>query len=175
MNLKKAFTKIGQIIGRGRAFKYLFNLAPMFRRTGGRIIEVSEDLQYVKLRLRLNYRTVNFVGTLYGGHMYSSVDGIYMVQLINILGDQYVIWDKSATIRFKRPGRSTLYAEFEISDEFLDQIKIDVDRENEKDYSLMVHLKDREGVVHAEVEKVIYVASKEFYVIKQKKRTSKGK
>ncbi len=163
------------MIGRGRAFKYLFNLAPMFRRTGGRIIEVSEDLKYVKVRLRLNYRTVNFVGTLYGGHMYSSVDGIYMVQLINILGDQYVIWDKAATIRFRRPGRTTLYADFEITDDFLSQIEKDIARENEKDYTLMVYLKDQKGVVHAEVEKVLYVASKEFYVIKQKKRASKGK
>lgn len=147
----------------------------MFRRTGGRILEVSEDLKYVRLKLPLNYRTSNFVGTLYGGHMYGCVDGIYMVQLINILGDEYVIWDKAASIRFKRPGRTTLYAEFEITDAFLLEIEADIKRQNEKDYTLMVHLKDQEGVIHAEIEKVLYIASKEHYVIKQKKRTSKQK
>ena len=44
--------------------------------------------------------------------MFSAVDPIPMVQLINILGDEYVVWDKSAEIFFKRPAKENLYAEF---------------------------------------------------------------
>ena len=29
----------------------------------------------------------------YTRHMYSSVDGIYVIQLIHILGDNYMVWD----------------------------------------------------------------------------------
>jgi hypothetical protein len=146
----------------------------MYRRTGGRLVEVSNDLQYVKIKLPLNYKTKNYVGTLYGGHMYSSVDGIYMVQLINILGQEYVVWDKSATIKFKRPGNKTLYAEFKISDEFIAQIKKEINELREKDYSLHVQLRDKEGVVYAEIEKVIYIAAKEFYKEKRKKKPTKS-
>ena len=102
--MKKILAKLASIIGEGRLFKILFNLSPMYRRSGGKVLKVSSDLSYVKIRLALNYKTRNYVGTLYGGHMYSCVDGIYMVQLINILGNSFVVWDKSATIKFKRPG-----------------------------------------------------------------------
>jgi hypothetical protein len=162
--------KIGTIIGKGRLFKFLFNISPMYRSTGGRLIKVSDSLQFVKLKLPLNYKTKNYVGTLYGGHMYSCVDGIYMVQLINILGDKYVVWDKSATIKFKRPGNTTLFAEFNITDDFITQIKKNIIKHQEKDYHLMVSLKDKEGKVYAEIEKIIYIASKEFYKNKRIKK-----
>ncbi len=122
-------------------------------------------------KLPLNYRTKNYVGTLYGGHMYSSVDGIYMVQLINILGKDYVVWDKSATIKFKRPGNKTLFAEFNITDELIEQIKNDIKELDEKDFTLTVNLSDKDGNVFAEVEKLIYIASKEHYKNRKKKNT----
>lgn len=161
------------IMGKGNAFKFLFNISPMYRGTGGRLIEVHDNLQYVKIKLPLNYKTKNYVGTLYGGHMYSCVDGIFMVQLINILKDDYVVWDKSATIRFRRPGNQTLYAEFELSDEFIQQIKTEIAELNEKDYTLHVDIKDKDGKLYAEVEKVIYIASKEYY--KEKRRNKRRK
>jgi len=167
----KLFSKISKIIGKGRLFKFLFNISPMYRSTGGRLMKVSDDLKYVKLKLPLNYRTRNYVGTLYGGHMYSCLDGIYMVQLINILGKGYVIWDKSATIRFRKPGDKTLFAEFNLTNEFLKQIKAEIKELNEKDYTLTVSLVDNTGVVYAEVEKIIYIASKNFYKGKKLKRT----
>ena len=165
-------TKLGKIIGNGRLVRIIFNYSPMYRRTGGRLMEVSNDLQYVKIKLPLNYKTRNYVGTLYGGHMYSAVDGIYMVQLINILGQEYVVWDKSASIKFKRPGNKTLYAEFKISDEFIAQVKNEINEHREKDYCLQVQLKDKEGVVYAEIEKIIYIAAKEFYKEKRKQKAT---
>lgn len=131
-------------------------------------MKVTDDLQYVKIKLALTLRTRNYVGTLYGGHMYSALDGIYMVQLINILGHSYVVWDKSAYIRFRKPGNKTLFAEFIISDELVQHIKDDIRQQNEKNITLKVHLVDMVGVVHAEVEKVIYIANKDFY--RKKKR-----
>jgi len=156
------------ILGTGRMFKMLFNLSPMYRRSGGRLVKVTDDLKYVKIKLPLNYKTRNYVGTLYGGHMYSCVDGIYMIQLVRILGKDYVVWDKSATIKFKRPGDKTLYAEFVISESLLEQIKCEITELNEKDYHLMVDLKDAEGNVYANIEKVIYIADKNFYREKKK-------
>jgi len=132
-------------------------------------MEVSDDLKFVKIKLALNYKTKNYVGTIYGGHMYSCVDGIYMVQLINILGRDYVVWDKFASIRFRRPGNQTLFAEFKITDEFIDQIKNTINEHQEKDFCLTVNLTDKDGIVYAEIEKLIYIASKEYYVTKRGK------
>lgn len=156
-------------LGIDNAFKLLFNLSPMYRSTGGKIIESTNNLKKIKIRLKLNFFTKNYVGTLYGGHLYSCVDGIYMVQLINLLGKEYVIWDKSASIRFKRPGNQTLFAEFIITDELLETIKKDIETSQEKDYTLTVLLKDKEGKVYAEVDKVIYIADKNYYTQKRNK------
>lgn len=164
---------LGKLIGKGRVLKLIFNTWPMYRSTGGRVLVCSEDYRYVKIKLPLTYRTRNYVGTLYGGHMYSCVDGIYMVQLINILGKDYVIWDKAATIRFRRPGNQTLYAEFKIEDEFLDTVKSELKEVGEKDFTLHVNLVDADGKVYAEVEKLLYFATKEFYAEKMKKRAEK--
>ena len=113
---------VGRRIGTGRAFKFFFNISPMYRRSGGRIVNASENLDFIKIKIKLNYKTRNYVGTMYGGHMYSCLDGIYMVQLINLLGKSYVVWDKAASIKFKRPGTSTLFAEFKVSEELLKKI-----------------------------------------------------
>ncbi len=165
--------RVIDLIGKDRMFKLFFNISPMYRRTGGRIVTISPDLKEVKIRLPLNLRTKNYVGTIYGGHMYSAVDGIYMVQLINILGSAYVIWDKSATIRFKKPANTTLYADFILTDKLLDEIKHDVAGLGEKDYILKVDLVDKSGKVYAEVDKVIYIADKNFYNEKKAKRMNK--
>jgi hypothetical protein len=161
---------VGRKIGTGRAFKFFFNISPMYRRSGGRIVNASENLEFIKIKIKLNYKTRNYVGTMYGGHMYSCLDGIYMVQLINLLGKSYVVWDKAASIKFKRPGTSTLFAEFIVSKELIEKIKVDVASQNEIDLKLDVNLIDSNGKVCAEVEKVIYISSKDFFKEKQKRK-----
>ncbi len=168
--MKTIFEIVSNIIGKGRLMKLLFNLSPMYRRTGGRIITVSNDLRFVRIKLPLNYKTRNYVGTLYGGHMYSCVDGIYMVQLINLLGSEYVVWDKSATIAFRRPGKTTLFADFRITNQFLEHVICEITDKLERDFKLQVDLKDQEGQIYAEIEKVIYIAKKEFYEKKKKQQ-----
>ena len=142
----------------------------MYKNTGGKLIKVSDDLHYIKIQLLFNYKTRNYVGTIYGGHMYSSVDGIYVIQLIHILGDNYIVWDKSAKIKFKRPANKTLFADFKISDELIEQIKNDIVKDKKKDYNLFVNLTDENGNIYAQVEKVIYIASKEYYKSKKQNR-----
>lgn len=53
-----------------------------------------------------SWRTRNYVGTIFGGSLYGALDPI-MIMLIKLLGPEYEVWDKAASIRFRRPGRST--------------------------------------------------------------------
>lgn len=137
-----------------------FNLFPAYRRTGGRLVYIADDWSEVRIRLRLTWRTRNYVGTLFGGSLYGAVDPLYMVMLMHRLGPEYVVWDKSASIRFRRPGRGTLYATFRIDDEELDAVRAAVATEGKVDRVYTVELVDAEGVVHATVEKTIFVALK---------------
>src|SRR5215218_7935795 len=95
------------------AYTYLF---PAYRGTGGRITYVADDWREVRVEVPLSRRTKNYVGTIFGGSMYGAVDPIHMVMLIKALGPGYVVWDKAGTIRFRKPGRTTLHARFTLDD-----------------------------------------------------------
>ena len=84
---------------------------------------IASDWREVRVEIPLSWRTRNYVGTIYGGSMYGAVDPIYMLMLMKILGPQYVVWDKAAKIRFRKPGRDSLFAAFEIGDDELREIK----------------------------------------------------
>ena len=117
-----------------------FNFFPAYRRTGGRLIYLADDYHEIHVKLPLTWRTRNYVGTTFGGSMYGAVDPVYMIMLIKILGEDYVVWDKAATIRFKKPGRSTLYAKFRIEPEEIKTIKDELTRSNSTERSALPSL-----------------------------------
>jgi len=140
-----------------RAERHAFNLFPAYRGTGARVTYIADDFREVRIKLPLSWRTRNYVGTIFGGSMYAAVDPMYMIMLIRILGKEYVVWDKAATIRFRKPGRTTLRATFRIEEAELEAIRAAAADGKPVDRIYNVDLVDREGVVHASVEKVIYV------------------
>jgi acyl-coenzyme A thioesterase PaaI-like protein len=144
---------------RARLSRHVFNLFPAYRGTGGRITHIAPDWQEVRIELPLNWRTRNYVGTTYGGSIYGAVDPVYMMMLIRTLGEAYVVWDKEAEIRFKKPGRDTLYATFRLSDEELDAIRAELERTDSTDRVYTVDIVDEEGVTHATVKKTLHVTT----------------
>lgn len=142
---------------RTRLTRLGFNLFPAYRGTGGRITYISSDFREIRVKVPLSLRTRNYVGTIFGGSMYGAVDPIYMVMLIKALGPEYVVWDKSASIRFRRPGRSTLHARFVVTDEDLDAIRAALATERSIERTYHIDIADVDGKVHAEVEKVLHI------------------
>ena len=140
--------------------KLVFNLYPSYRRTGGRVTFIANDGSEIRVKIPLNWKTRNYVGTIFGGSLYGAVDPMYMVMLIKRLGSDYIVWDKTATINFKKPGRSTLYATFVIDDTEINLIREKLDREEKLDCHYSCDLVDEEGTIHATVEKVIYIRKK---------------
>lgn len=134
-----------------------FNLFPAYRGTGARVTYMSGDWREVRVKLPLNWLTRNYVGTIFGGSLYGAVDPHYMIMLIKILGPDYIVWDKVATIRFKKPGRGTLYARFVIPEEEIQTIRRLLETEHSIDRVYRADLADENGVVHAEIEKTIYI------------------
>src|SRR5215470_8266983 len=95
-----------------------------YRGTGGRATYIAPDWSEVHMEVPLSWRTRNYVGTIFGGSLYGAVDPIYMTMLIRRLGPEYIVWDKAATIRFKKPGRETVRARFLVPDEELAAIRV---------------------------------------------------
>ncbi len=142
---------------RTRITRWGFNLFPAWRGTGARITYIAPDWREVRVRLPLSWRTRNYVGTIFGGSLYGSADPIYMIMLIQVLGPGYTVWDRAATIRFRKPGRSTLFARFALGEEEIAEIRRLLETSPSIDRVYTVDLADAGGVVHATVEKTIYI------------------
>jgi acyl-coenzyme A thioesterase PaaI-like protein len=140
---------------RSRLRAWGFSLFPAYFGTGARITYIADDWREVHVKLPLTLRTRNYYGTIYGGSMYSAIDPIYMIMLIKNLGPGYVVWDKAATIRFKKPGRATLYARFVLDAAELGDIRAQFEDARSIDRVYHVDLTDAKGTVHASVEKTI--------------------
>ncbi len=176
MSIYQRLAKIStKIIPQKKMFKHGFNLSPMYRRSTARVIDVSDDLHEVRVKLKISWKNRNYVNSIFGGSMFSAVDPIPMVQLINILGPDYVVWDKSAEVRFKRPAKEHLYAQFTYTEEEVADIKRQVAAHQEIEIHKLTALTNHQGdTVFCEVNKLIYVADKSFYREKRKRKTEKN-
>jgi acyl-coenzyme A thioesterase PaaI-like protein len=148
-------------------FRTLMNWYPMYFGTGGKILFWSADNMELHLRIRLNAWTYNYVGTIFGGSMFSATDPFYMLILMKKLGSDFVVWDKAANIRFKKPAKNTLYAKYLVSEELLTAIRNEIDSQGETTKTLTIELKDRDEKIHAVIEREIYIANKKYYQTKK--------
>lgn len=140
--------------------RHLFNLYPPFRGAGIRIKKISADWDEVLVEMKSRWWNRNYVGTHYGGSLYSMCDPFYMIMLIEQLGKGYVVWDKAATIRFRKPGRGRMRVRFRLSSEQVDAVRQEADAKGKTDAEFTVDVLDEEGDVVATVEKVIQVRTK---------------
>lgn len=137
------------------------NLYPAYRGTGARITYIAGDWREVRVRLPLSWRTRNYVGTIFGGSIFGAVDPFPMLMLIKVLGPDYMVWDKAASIRFRRPGRSALYATVELDEEETENIKAELARQPSTDRVYQLDLQDEDGTICASVQKTIYIQRSE--------------
>lgn len=158
---------------RSKLRRIAFNFFPAYRRTGARIYFLSDDWRDIHITLGLNWKTKNYVGSVFGGSIYGALDPIYMIQLINILGNKYVVWDKSATIKFLKPIKNSVFARFLITKEILEEIESKVKSDRKYSINLVTNFQDENGIIYAEVIKTLYIADKEYYKTRNEKKDLK--
>jgi acyl-coenzyme A thioesterase PaaI-like protein len=140
--------------------RWLFNLWPPFRGMGVKVREIAPDFRRVRVELRMRLLNRNYVGTHFGGSMFAMADPFYMVMMMKVLGREYVVWDKSGAVRFHKPGRGTLVADFEVTQAMVDEVLGRTAGGEKFEPTYAVELKDGEGAVVATVEKTLYIRKK---------------
>jgi hypothetical protein len=111
--------------------------------------------------MKLRWWNANYVGTHFGGSLFAMTDAFYMLMLMANLGRDYIVWDKAASIRYRKPGRSRVRAEFRLSDAQLDDIREKLKTLPKYEPTFTVEIKDEQGTTIAEVEKLLYVKRKD--------------
>lgn len=145
---------------KSRLLRYLSNVTPVFRATGAWITHVSADRRLVRLELPLKLKTRNPLGTMCGGNMYSAVHGIYLLMLMHALGKDYACVDRLSTIKFLKPGKSTLFTQFVLTQKEIDETIALVRQYGKTDRQYLIELKDKNGMVCSEITCTINVRKK---------------
>ena len=144
-----------------RKFRFFMNLYPPYFFTRTKVKSVSADWREAVVVLKKSLLTRNYVGTTFGGSLYSATDPFLMLMLIQIMGiKDYIIWDKGAVIDFKKPARTDITYVFKITDEDLKKIEADLNAAGKSVPEFLVEGKDQAGEVCVAVKKAIYIRRK---------------
>lgn len=142
---------------RSLALKLRVNLYPPYLGAGVRVTRVTADLGAVDVRMRLTPWNRNYVGAHFGGSLFAMADPFFMIILMERLGPGYAVWDKAATIRYRKPGRGTVRATFEIPPARVEEIRRAADADGKVEPTFLARILDEQGEVVAEVEKLLSV------------------
>ena len=133
------------------------NLWPPYLGAGIRVRSIADDFREIVVEMPLRLRNRNYFGAHFGGSLYAMTDPFYALMVLHNLPDDYLVWDKAASIEFLAPGRSRMRARFVLTDDDLERI-VRMTAGGDKHLHLFgVDVVDEEGLVVAKVEKIVYV------------------
>ena len=152
--------RIARRLGKDRFLK-LMGFYPPYLGAGVSVTQVAKDLSVLEVEMKLAHWNRNFVGTQFGGSLYSMCDPFFMLMLMMQLGDGYVIWDKCASIEFLKPGRGKVKARFELPSDRVEELRAEADLKGKVNPVFEVTVVDAQGDPVARVRKVLSVRRKD--------------
>jgi hypothetical protein len=146
----------------GLLMRYGINFWGPFVGSGIKVVAANRDFTRIEVELKERFYNRNIVGVHFGGSLYAMCDPFYMGILLHHLGRDFVIWDKGATIRFKRPGKGTVRAVFEIPMPEIERIKHEASKAEKYEPIFRTEIRDVDGKIVAEVEKILYLKRRDY-------------
>lgn len=138
----------------------LMRFWPPFMGAGISVKSFSPDYTHIVVQMKSRFWNKNYVGTHFGGSLYAMTDPFYMLMILSIIGKGYIVWDKSASIRYRKPATGTVFATFAISKEQIEQYRLALKTEKKIEPEFLVQIKDKDGDLIAELTKVIHISKK---------------
>jgi acyl-coenzyme A thioesterase PaaI-like protein len=136
------------------------NWWPPFRFSGIRVREIAPDFRRATVELRMRLFNRNYVGTHFGGSLFAMTDPFFMVMMIRNLGDEFIVWDKSGSIRFLKPARGTVTARIELPEARVQEARAATASGEKFEPVFRADIVDGDGIVVASVEKTLHIRRK---------------
>jgi acyl-coenzyme A thioesterase PaaI-like protein len=143
-----------------RRLRLVMNLWPPFLFSGIRVTRLDADFRAATVELRQHWWNRNYVGVHFGGSLYAMTDPFFMLLLIENLGPTYIVWDKAATVRYRKPGRGTVRAEFRLTPEQIEAVRERLETALSAEPVFTVQITNAAGELVAEVEKTVHCKKK---------------
>jgi acyl-coenzyme A thioesterase PaaI-like protein len=143
-----------------RNLRRYVNLWPPMLFSGIRVEHLGDDWRSARVRLKLRWYNRNYVGTQFGGSLFSMVDPWWMILVMECLGRDYIVWDQAGEISFIAPGREDVYAEFKVDEAVLDELRAATANGEKHLRWFETEVRTAGGEVVARVRKQLYVRRK---------------
>lgn len=143
-----------------QTLRRLINLWPPFWCNSIRVTRITESFREVDVSLKLRFYNRNYVGTHFGGNLFSMTDPFYMLMLLQNMGRDYFVWDKKAAIDFVSPGRGTVTAKFILTEEKLAEVRAQTANGEKALPEFHIDILDEDNKLVARVHKTLYVKRK---------------
>ena len=154
------FNKFKDWLTSASGIRRIINIYGPYLGAGVKVDYLDKGFREARVSMRLTWYNRNYVGTHFGGSLFSMIDPFYMLLLMNNLGREYIVWDASAEIDFVRPGRGRVFAHFLLTDEMLQEIKQKT-ASGEKFLPVYdVNIVDEKDQLVAKVRKKLYIRRK---------------
>ncbi len=155
--MKKTFT---EYLNQPKFLRHLLNFYGPYRGAGITIKHLADDFSSATISMPLRWYNKNYVGTHFGGSLYSMVDPFHMLLIMNQLGREYIVWDKSAQIDFISPGTGTVTAHFQVTPEQIEDIRKNTAQGNKYLPTFEVEVLNADGTLVAKAIKTLYIRKK---------------
>ncbi len=142
------------------ALKAAMNAWPVFLASGVRVRHIAPDWTSAHIELKQGRMNMNYVGTHFGGTLFSMSDPFWMILMMHRLGKDYIVWDKAGEIDFKRPGRGTVTTEIRLDDAAVEAMRAEADAGGKSLMWFENDIVDASGTVVATVRKQLYARPK---------------
>ncbi|WP_077338383.1 DUF4442 domain-containing protein [Pseudocolwellia agarivorans] len=140
--------------------KLLLNIWPPLFFSRIKLVHISPDFKKARVRLSLSAWNSNAVGSHFGGSIFAMTDPFYMLMLMHFLRREYHVWDKYSDIDFIKPGKGKIYADFTLSDDIINEIKLNAESGEKHLPNFKIEIKDEKGELVARVNKTLYIRKK---------------
>ena len=133
------------------------NLWPPFLGAGIRVLRISADFRDIEVRMALGLLNRNYVGTHFGGSLFAMTDPFFMLMMLHNLGPDYVVWDRSGSIEYVKPGRGEVRAHFRLPAAEVNRARRATTHGRKYEPTFHVAVVDGRGEVVARVSKTLHV------------------
>ncbi len=137
------------------------NIYPPYWATGIHLDYISQDWKELTVSMKLRWYNKNAVGSHFGGSLYSMIDPHLMLMVMQLLGKDYIVWDKSAQIEYVSAAKTKVTAKICLTDKDIELIKQQTSSGVKYLPSFDIMILDESSNLVAKVQKTLYVRRKQ--------------
>lgn len=134
----------------------LLEFYPPFLFMGAKVLDASDNYQFLHIRLPLRWYAKNMHGTMFGGFVCAVSDPLPALMCSRIFPKSEV-FTKSHLVEFLRPARSALEVKIKISDKQVSEMKKHLDETSRATHTFEFFFKDKRGRDVAWVKNTVFL------------------